>query len=411
MNQLPFTLTPASLTIFVDGLPTTVLSGTVQYNQLREAILKNDWDAIPGLLAPGGALAKYLGDRFSIKGDVISYDGVDLPVELNSRISAMANEGLDPSPMLRFYERLHKNPSFRSRTQAYRFMQHNNISVEPDGTFLAYKGVNDNFTDCHTGTISNAPGVVNQMARNLISDDPDKTCHFGFHVGAKSYADSFGPTVVICRIDPENIVCVPNDHNAQKMRVCLYEVIGVSSGETMPMNADDSDLPDEEYDYDDEDLVEDPDDADEEDLTDNDPPADLLTRGDLVPGTVYAYRIDGDDSDLSFTYAVGNLRLPGAPAPAMAEVHPSGDAAVVVVWSPGQSTFPAEVPVEVETVIKKVAAPRLDKLDTKGLMERSIEDLRRYASGRLKIHGASKIPGGKSALVSKIMRVRRRLAK
>lgn len=369
MNQLPFSLSNESLTIYVGGLPTTVRAGTVQYNQLREAILKDQWDLIPTLLAPGGALAKYLGDRF-VAGEsgTISYDGVPLPASLTGRISAMAGEGVDPSPLLRFYERLHRNPSYRSREQVFDFLRHLDIAIEADGTFLAYKGINDNYTDVHSGTVPNNPGQKHEMARNLISDDPDQGCHFGYHVGALEYARGFGRVVVICRVDPEHVVCVPKDYSFQKMRVCKYEVVGEWSGETLPVNVDASDLPESDESY------EAYEDSFEDDSYFEDPESDPVDEG------------ESDDDHEPWL----------------------GDPAEV----PGDLvTRPTVKPENPPTVIKKMPAPRLDKLDAKGLMKRSIEDLRRYASGRLKILGASKITGGKSTLVAKIMQVRRRKAK
>lgn len=345
-NTLPFSLTNESLTIFVGGLPTTVLAGTVQYNQLREAILKNEWDIIPTLLAPGGALARYLGSEFKVDGTTISYRGVALPASLNGRIQEMANQGLDPSPLLRFYERLHKNPSFRSREQLFDFMQHLDIAIEDDGTFLAYKGINENYTDCHTGTIDNSPGTFHVMERNLISDDPNEACHFGFHVGALSYASTFGPVTMICRVDPADVVCVPYDHSHKKMRVCKYEVVGEWNGQKL--NVVDSTDVEDDYEV------------------------------DLFEGFEWDEDHDegGDEQDED---------LDEDPAP-IRTVQP-----VIRI---------TEDPVDLSGLVK-----------AKDLMERSIEELRRYASGTLKIVGASKIPGGKSALVSKIMKVRRRRSK
>ena len=50
------------------------------------------------------------------------------------------------------------------------------------------------------------------------------------HVGALAYAITFcsggGSRIVICEVDPENVVCVPYDCSQQKMRVCEYKVIG-----------------------------------------------------------------------------------------------------------------------------------------------------------------------------------------
>ncbi len=350
--MIPFTMSDQSLTVYLNGVPKTAHTGTLQYNQIRDAILKQEWDKIPGLFTVEGALQRYLGERFHVKGEAIRYlhgaedNGrwVDLPSVLNARIQAMALAGEDPTPLLRFYERLAKNPSFRSREQAFNFLQHLDIAIEPDGTFLAYKGVNSDYTDCHTGTIPNTPGMVHTMDRNLVSDDPEEACHYGFHVGAREYAHSFGRGVtMICRVDPADIVCVPNDYSCQKMRVCKYEVVGEWNG--VDMNVVDTD------DFDDYEVeVSDLDDynvEDDEDLDD--------AEDDLYGAS--------DDEPVQHTEPC--------------------------IFTPTERTG--------------LDAVRL----TKGLMEQSIEALRRYATHDLKIVGASKIPGGKSALVAKIMKTRR----
>ena len=48
-------------------------------------------------------------------------------------------------------------------------------------------------------------------------------------------------------------------------------------------------------------------------------------------------------------------------------------------------------------------------LDMKKLMEQGIMDLRQYAGKGLLILGSSKIPEGKTALVSRIIKVRKKL--
>lgn len=61
------------------------------------------------------------------------------------------------------------------------------------------------------------------------------------------------------------------------------------------------------------------------------------TRGDLKPGTVFCYDFDGEGVAHAFTYAVGNLDLPGAPKAREAEVCPSPGAHVIVIWEPGDA--------------------------------------------------------------------------
>jgi hypothetical protein len=162
-----------------------------------------------------------------------TYNGASLPTELNQRVIKMATAGDDPTALFNFWERLQKNPSKRSVDQLFSFLSHQGIPFEKDGTFLAYKGVRSDLKDAHSGKFDNSPGNVHEMPRNQISDDPNHACHEGFHVGALAYASGFSQRVVICRVDPEHVVCVPYDASAQKMRVCKYEVIGFHNGQEL----------------------------------------------------------------------------------------------------------------------------------------------------------------------------------
>lgn len=62
-----------------------------------------------------------------------------------------------------------------------------------------------------------------------------------------------------------------------------------------------------------------------------------------------------------------------------------------------------------ELVIEEgqVKKNKLDDMNLKELLEQPIDKLRKYAGHVLKIVGASKIPGGKSALVKRILKVRK----
>lgn len=406
--KLPFTLTNDSLTVFVKCVPSTVLAGTVRYRTLRDAILQEQWDQIPSLLTTAGALAQYLGGDFAVscgnaapQGTIV-YKGVALPEALNERITEMANSGADVAPLLLFYERLHKNPSFRSREQLFQFMKHLDISIEADGTFLAYKGIREDMTDCHSGTINNSPGNVIQMDRNLVSDDSNEACHAGLHAGSIKYAAGFARgEVVIVRVDPEHVVSIPQDHDEQKMRVCRYEVVGIWNGINMGVNADSQDLPEDYLEYTDDDS--------EYKLATQPAQINVAIRKNLKPGTVFHYTgtaPDGVSYVESMIYRVDNLVLPGSPETTHTESFPNLDARVVVLWTPPEPVAQAAAPL----VLTPLPSPhKLDGLNTRELMQEPIEDLRKYASNRLKIHGASKIPGGKATLVAKIMKVRRRM--
>jgi len=343
--MIPYTMTHESITVVVDGKPTTVYRGTTQYAGLQQALLTEAWDQVATHLSPTKSLADWLGDAFTLKDGSIYYQDYPVPPNLYARIHAMATMGESPEPLLRFYERLARNPSWRSREQLFGFMEHTGIPIEPDGTFLAYKGVREDLLDCHTGTLDNKPGTVRRMPRNQISDDPNKTCHVGLHVGARPYASGFGPVELILRVDPEHVVCIPSDHNAQKMRVCEYTVIGFANGQELPSTT--------------------------------------VTASDLgTPAEGWAD--DGDDGD---------------------------DAIVVVLNEPAKEPPVSADPVKVVPVKRKSNAAKFNRMTPAELMQQSIDDLRRYAGTTLKIIGASKIVGGKTALVAQILKTRRRMRK
>jgi hypothetical protein len=50
------------------------------------------------------------------------------------------------------------------------------------------------------------------------------------HAGSLSYATGFGPTHVIVKIDPADVVSIPTDCSCQKLRTCAYEVVALCQG-------------------------------------------------------------------------------------------------------------------------------------------------------------------------------------
>jgi hypothetical protein len=350
-RNVRYTITNDTATVVIDGKTTVVRRGSANFEQVKQNLINGDTDDIESVLSPASAIISWAKDAFKVENGTVYHNDRALPGELTQRILDMTKSGDDPAALLNFWERLQKNPSARSVSQLFPFLQNSGIPITPDGCFLAYKGVRSNYADCYTGTIFNTPGSRHEMERNLISDDPSTACHFGLHVGALEYAANFAQgRVVICKIDPKDVVCIPYDYSHQKMRVCAYEVIGEYGVK----------LPDTVYDEDSENNFLD-------DLLD------ALDSCDDFDDDLYD---DNDDAD-----------------------------------EPSDSIKPMES--DQSTKTKHVApAPkgfaRIHRLDSAALMDESMESLRRYAARGLKIVGASRIPGGKSALVMTIVSVRGR---
>lgn len=200
-------------------------------------MLNKRWDEAMACMSIKKGMQQWSNGDFLIKGEDITFKGEPLPRELHDRILGMYREGKQTFEyLLKFWERLQANPSYRSVQQLYRFLQNAHIPIGPNGHFYVYKSVRGDLKDHHTATYDNSPGVVNRLPRNKVSDDPAVPCHEGFHVGSKTYAGTFNANskMVICDVDPANVVCVPNDSASGKMRVCEYASIGVWTGTALP---------------------------------------------------------------------------------------------------------------------------------------------------------------------------------
>ena len=344
--MFPFTITNSSVSVVVDGKSHTVQDGAPNFHSLRGALLSGNEEAVRNNLSAAKSVESWSNGKFSVKDDGVYYEGRALPADLSERITSMASRGEDPMVFFRFWERLKSNPSHRSVSQLFTFLNNQGIPFTKDGTFLAYKSIRSDWLDHHSGTIRNEVGKTISMARHQISDDPQHACHEGLHVGALEYAISFGGEdrkIVICEVDPRDVVCVPYDSSHQKMRVCEYKIVGMYG----------SPLPSTTYEEDCEDI-------DVDELEDE------------------SWSPDCEDDSHS----------PDEPCNC---------------YEP--EDYPAEEKGK-EKVTDRTFDSQLDKADVSDLMSLSIGRLRKYAAGHLKIMGASKILGGKLALIEAISRAR-----
>jgi hypothetical protein len=74
-----------------------------------------------------------------------------------------------------------ENPSYRAVNELYGFLEKNRLPITPDGHFLAYKKVRDDYKDIHSGTMDNSVGKIVEMERNQVNDDKNQTCSSGLH--------------------------------------------------------------------------------------------------------------------------------------------------------------------------------------------------------------------------------------
>lgn len=223
----PYILQGDNVTLVIDGTPHTVNKTHVAYQKVVDAIKAGLWDDVKSLINPVKAVINYSKGNVEIVDGEMFWKRMPFHNSLSNRMIQMLADGFDIEPMVSFMYNLMQNPSRQAVTELYGFLEKNNLPITPDGHFLAYKRVREDYKDCHTGTMDNSVGKVVEMERNMVDDNRNNTCSVGLHFCSHSYLSSFpGERTVIVKINPCDVVSIPSDYNDAKGRTCRYEVIG-----------------------------------------------------------------------------------------------------------------------------------------------------------------------------------------
>jgi hypothetical protein len=223
----PFVIQGNNIVVVIGNRPHTISRTHITYQKVLDAIKAQDWDTVKEIVDPKKIVLNYGQGNVEVQGDKLFWKGEELDTGLAQRMIQMLQDGFPIEPMVNFMENLYQNPSKRAVTELYSFLEKNNLPITPDGYFLAYKKVRDNFFDVHSGTMDNSVGNVVEMERNKVDDDKNNTCSTGLHFCGMSYLNHFGgERTVIVKINPRDVVSIPSDYNDAKGRACRYEVIG-----------------------------------------------------------------------------------------------------------------------------------------------------------------------------------------
>jgi hypothetical protein len=225
--SFPYIIQGNNVTVVIGNKPHTISKTHITYNKVIDAIKASDWETVQSIIEPKKVVLDYGQGRVSIKGETLYWDGEEFNGTIAVRMINMLQEGFTIEPLVKFMENLFENPSKRSVDELYSFLEKNNLPITPDGHFLAYKRVREDYKDCHSGTMDNSPGQVLTMARNKVDDNQNNTCSYGLHFCSEGYLKHFGGSrTVIVKINPRDVVSIPNDYNQTKGRACRYEVVG-----------------------------------------------------------------------------------------------------------------------------------------------------------------------------------------
>ena len=223
----PYIIQGNNVTVVIGNTPHTISKTHITYQKVIDAIKANDWDTVRDVIEPKKVVVNYGLGRVSIKGETLYWDNIEFHNAMSTRMVQMLHDGFSIEPLVLFMENLMDNPSYRSVQELYGFLEKNNLPITPDGYFLAYKRVRDDYTDCHTGTMDNSIGKTVSMERNQVDDDQNNTCSQGLHFCSQGYLKHFGGArTIIVKINPRDVVSIPTDYDNSKGRTCKYQVIG-----------------------------------------------------------------------------------------------------------------------------------------------------------------------------------------
>lgn len=181
-----------------------------------------------------------LGPDLKLLDGVLYWHGQKQETTLAKRIlNDIENDTFDDR-YVKFMQKLMHNPSYASVKMLYDFIQHNDLEILENGDVKAYKKIkngDDGPRDTWTGKVPNYKGQIISMPRNMVEDNPSRTCSQGLHIAARNYAGGFaGNNLIEVAVNPADVVSVPYDYNQQKCRCCRYEVL---TGIDKPVGAPD----------------------------------------------------------------------------------------------------------------------------------------------------------------------------
>lgn len=225
----PYIIQGNSITVVIDSKPHTISKSHLTYQKVVDAIKAGDWEQVKNIIEPVKVVLNYGKGNVSVKGEELYWKGKLMHNALTNRMVTMLQDGFPIEPLVHFMENLMSNPSKRAVDELYGFLEKNSLPITPDGHFLAYKKVRDDYLDIHSGTMDNSVGKIVEMERNEVDDNKDQTCSTGLHFCSQEYLPHFGggdSRVVIVKINPADVVSIPSDYNNAKGRACRYEVVG-----------------------------------------------------------------------------------------------------------------------------------------------------------------------------------------
>ena len=244
---MKYIINASGVVFFHQGKTVKFEKGSFQYTQaLKIFDLPNDQqsDALDKIIARNSG--NYSESGFEVTPESVRFEDEEIPQPLANKIRNILKEGLPLTLFKNFWQNLKQNPSANSVRELYGFLEYKELPITEDGCFIAYKGLQKNGwsilgntttkviqgrTD-KSGHIYNGIGETIEVRRWDVDDNRNNYCSYGLHVGSLDYAQDYSRgQIVVVKVNPKDVVSVPDDSNCQKCRVAKYVILDAFESE------------------------------------------------------------------------------------------------------------------------------------------------------------------------------------
>lgn len=217
------------ITLTVDGELYIFDDASPNFTSIITALMAGAWSKVSELVSIKNSVAQYTNGLVQIVNGELQYNGLPLHSALASRIVEAFNSGSNYEFLVNFLNKVQLNPLASARDEIYLFLDACDLPITDDGDFYAYKYVRSDYMDCYSGKFDNSVGSKPEMKPEECDSRREVTCSRGLHFCSRSYLgntlSSTSHRIMKVKVNPANVIAIPNDYNNAKGRAWTYEVV------------------------------------------------------------------------------------------------------------------------------------------------------------------------------------------
>lgn len=217
-----------TINAFVNGKSYSLSPGAYYYPSALEAAKCRDYDKLIEAINLDQAVKSKSNGKVSFEDGILRYNGSYIDNKLSRRVLQLISEGYRLEPFIKFMDLCYQNPNPTVVDNLYDFMETSGIMLDEEGWVVGWKKVNSDGYDLHSGKVLYEVGKTVKIDRSSCDERTANSCSYGLHVGSKNYSESFHSGVgkiLLVRLNPKNVVCVPEYSQWEKLRTCEMEVL------------------------------------------------------------------------------------------------------------------------------------------------------------------------------------------